>query len=389
MIRQFFNSFIYLIGLIKVRPISAQEPVTINWSIAAELPAIDASLKNPGLAGVFAGIQKNVLIIGGGSNFSHGMPWEGGEKNYFRDVYVLQKGNGNKYNWVTTGKFKLKQKIAYGISVTIPGGIVCIGGENQNGPLKDVFLLQWDNSKKRIVTKDLPELPLPLTNSSGVAIGREIYVAGGETKSGVSDKFFFLNLNESPLGWKELLNIPKPLSHGIMVAQTVKKNNYIYLIGGRKKNENGVSDFSNSVFQFDLKKNIWTVKQPLPFPLSAGCGVTAGLNGIILIGGDKGEIFHQVEQLNEIIDKETDSSKKIALNQQKVKLQLNHPGFNKEIMFYNTIKDTWKDIGNFPFTPPATTTALVWNRDIIIPCGEIRAGVRTPQIFLGKLKFKK
>jgi N-acetylneuraminic acid mutarotase len=51
---------------------------------------------------------------------------------------------------------------------------------------------------------------------------------------------------------------------------------------------------------------------------------------------------------------------------------------------YDTIKDTWEKVGNIPFASPVTTVAVKWNGDVLIPGGEIRAGVRTPQFLLGR-----
>ena len=33
-----------------------------------------------------------------------------------------------------------------------------------------------------------------------------------------------------------------------------------------------------------------------------------------------------------------------------------------------------------------TTTVIKWDHDIIIPSGEIKAGVRTPNVLVGKIK---
>jgi cyclically-permuted mutarotase family protein len=389
MTKQFFNLLFYLIGLFYISPISAQESPTIKWSIAAELPPVNGLTKNPGLAGVIAGINRNLLLIGGGSNFTEGMPWQGGKKIYYDAIYILKQSYRDTFKWIKTGKLKLPQKVAYSVSVSIPGGIVCAGGENESGILKEVFLIQWNEKTGKVLFKNLPSLPIPLTNAAAVANGQIIYVAGGETLNAVSDRFFYLNLDEEHLKWNELPHIPVPISHAMMAMQTDGINNCIYLIGGRKKNPDGISDLYRSVWKFDLKKLIWTERDPLPYPLSAGCAVATGNNGIILMGGDTGKTFHAVEEINAKINAETDIAKREILNQQKINLQSNHPGFNKEILFYNTIKNEWDSLETFPFTPPATTIAVQWGHDVFIPGGEIKAGVRTAQIIRGKIKTVK
>lgn len=49
----------------------------------------------------------------------------------------------------------------------------------------------------------------------------------------------------------------------------------------------------------------------------------------------------------------------------------------------NTIKNEWALMHSIAFEVPVTTTALKSGNNVFIPCGEIRAGVRTPQILMG------
>jgi N-acetylneuraminic acid mutarotase len=153
-----------------------------------------------------------------------------------------------------------------------------------------------------------------------------------------------------------------------------------YLIGGRKKNSGSTSDLYASVFQFDIARSEWKEKRPLPYALSAGTGAATGNRFIYLFGGDAGETFHKTEELIAAINKETDPVKKQTLNQQKIALQSAHPGFCRQVFLYDTRKDSWKEAGCIPFPAPVTTVAVKWGNKILIPCGEVRAGVRTGEI---------
>jgi N-acetylneuraminic acid mutarotase len=97
----------------------------------------------------------------------------------------------------------------------------------------------------------------------------------------------------------------------------------------------------------------------------------------LLFGGDKGETFHQVEILLAQIAQESDPEKKAKLIAQKNTLQVNHPGFSREILLFDSQKNTWKKLGKIPFSVPVTTTAITWDNKVIIPSGEIKAGVRS------------
>ena len=358
----------------------------MSWKIAAQLPAPGEQTKALGFAGPVAGMHENKLIVAGGANFPDAMPWNGGKKKYYDDVYVYSK-KGNKLV-LCKQTYKLPSSLAYSANCSTAQGIIVAGGENENGISKKVYLLRWDKKTDAIIIDRLPDLPLALTNASITVNGDIIYIAGGETATGVSDKFYSLDLNNIPQGWKQLPDLPQPVSHAVLAGQASKKFSSIFLIGGRKKNASGISDLYSPVFKFDIQKKQWEEKKSLPQALSAGTGLSSGENGILIFGGDKGETFHKTETLIAAINAEKNESKKQELIQQKNQLQETHPGFSKEVLLYNIETDEWKAIGEIPFSSPVTTTAIRWGNDVIIPSGEIRAGVRTPQILSAKLDPK-
>src|SRR6218665_1080112 len=100
----FFQLFLFS-GLLAGNPTIAQKKMKINLSIAAQLPINGKLGKQPGLAGAFAGYIQNRLIIAGGANFPDSMPWQGGKKAYWDDIYVLNIGKKGKYSWEKTPFF--------------------------------------------------------------------------------------------------------------------------------------------------------------------------------------------------------------------------------------------------------------------------------------------
>lgn len=354
---------------------------SIKWTIAAEIPATNGQATALGLAGPVSGVHHDVLMVAGGANFPDSMPWLGGKKKYYDEVYVFKKENNHTELYPTT--FKLPFPIAYAASCSTPQGVVYAGGENDHGISSKVILLQWDLTNENVIIKNLPDLPAAVTNAAATVYRNKLYVAGGETAVAATDHFYSLDLNKQSAGWKQLPAIPKPVSHTVLAVQSNGNNKSVYLIGGRKKNANGISDLYSSVYEFDLKKNLWKEKQPLPYPLSAGTGMATGDGYVWMFGGDKGTTFHKAETLIAAINAEKEDVKKQALIQQKNKLQAAHPGFSKEILCYNTITGKWAKAGSIPFDAPVTTVASLWGKDVIIPGGEIRAGVRTANILIG------
>ena len=385
---KYLTIFLLVLSMFLNADILAQHSITpsIKWEIAAQLPSGNGKEISIGVAGPLTGINNGVLIVGGGANFPDAMPWNGGKKKYLDDIFVLQQIKKGKFEWLDSKTFKLPVASAYGACVSTETGIVYLGGENENGISKSVFLLQWNKQLHTIEIKTLPALPIPLTNASATVYNNIIYLAGGETLNAVSDNFYALDLSDTTNGWKQLPNLPYAVSSAILVVQSNGKQDKIYLLGGRKKNTNAVSDFYNSVYAFDCNTKEWLQQKPIPSPKAAGRGIAVGKNFILLFGGDDGTTFNKTESLILNINNEKDKIKKQALIEQKNKLQMAHPGFKPEVLLYNTITNHWQKLSNIPFASAATTSAILWDNCIFIPSGEIKAGVRTPQILLGKLK---
>ncbi len=357
---------------------------SIHWRIAGSVPPAMGQEKALGLAGAIAGKINDLLIIAGGSNFPDSMPWLGGKKRYYDEVHVLQQNSDGIF--VAQATSKLPLRVGYSASCATPLGVLSAGGENEKGIINTAFLLQWDNSKKNTTILSLPDIPLPISNASVACINNIVYLSGGETNNGVSKGFFQLDLLNISAGWIGLPSLPKAVSHAVMVAQSDGDHECIYLFGGRRKRIDSVSELYATNFQFDLETNNWTEKHSLPYALSAGTGVPIGSDDILLCGGDQGNTFHQSEELILAISQEMNAAKKRQLNEDKVRIQSQHPGFSKEALLYNTHTDSWSTLNPLTFTVPVTTTAVLWGNSIVIPGGEIKAGVRSPDILVGEIK---
>jgi len=374
-----------LVFLFFTAGVSAQKSKvnSIKWDIAGVLPLTNG--KPLGFAGPVAGVSNDVLIVGGGSNFPDSMPWLGGKKRYYDNLYVFKKNENDSLIFFKS--FKLPFSLAYSANVSTSYGIIVVGGENENGISKKALLIKWNKQTQDINIMHLADLPFAITNASAVVHRNKIYLAGGEMMNDVSDHLLSLDLNVNA-EWKNLPSLPKPVSHAVMAVQSNGKNDCIYIIGGRKKNTNSPSDLYSSTLQFNLKTKKWTAKKSLPYTLSAGTGVAVGTNSILLFGGDNGATFHKTEQIIFAINSEKNEVKKAQLTTEKIKLQSIHPGFCKQALLYDAKKDEWKPVGCILYDSPVTTTAVKWENEIFIPGGEIRAGVRTSQILSAKIIFR-
>ena len=376
---------IYILLMLNNMPAVGQSKkvISIEWKTIAELPPFRDQSKSIGIAGPVVGIINNKLIVAGGANFPDKMPWQGGKKIYYNSISIFNKEKEQVFQEKIQNS--LTSNIAYAANCITPLGVVYAGGENELGLSDKVYLLQWDEASNNLRQTKLPDLPVETTNGSLVCIDNTIYFLGGETLTYTTNQFYSLNLNKINQGWMTLPVLPKPLSNMVVVAQHLNGQKQIYLLGGRAKQKNGISDFSSDVYSFDIHLKIWDKKKSLPYPLSAGTGAVFSEKYILLFGGDQGERFNKVEQTISNINLEKEQFKKENLISIKNKLLESHPGFSNEILLYNTQKNIWLSNGFIPFNTSVTTNLVQWGDEIIIPSGEIKAGVRTPRIISAKI----
>lgn len=369
---------------------SQKKAVThIQWKKAAQLQNADGSI-SLGFAGAINGITNDVLIVSGGANFQDKMPWEGGKKHYSKEIHVLQKCN-TTYSWNKNVRSTLPEPIAYCGSTSTDLGVVYVGGENENGLSNKAFILKWNAAKNDVETTSLPNFPLAITNIALTHIGNVVFAIGGDEATKSSDLFFSLDLNSSNREWKSLPKLPLALANSVAVVQKDKDARNIYVIGGRTKTPSGISDLHNTTFVFNLKKQIWESRTNISDGInttnfSAGAGVAVGKNSILIIGGDNGTVFHKIETYLSQISKTDSPEEKAKLAAEKNMLNTNHDGFYKGILLYNTLTDSWSKIDELPFLAHVTTTATMWNNEIVLSNGEIKPGIRTPDVMLGTVK---
>lgn len=354
----------------------------INWNTLSEIPPATGETIQYGLAGALAGTLNDKIIVAGGSNFADKKPWQGGTKLYYDDFYVLTFDKNQTSKWEQP-ELKLPVKMAYSACVSADDGIYCLGGEDEEQPLKLVLKIYLENNQLQI--KQLPELAFAVSNAGAAIIGDRLYLAGGNDSVGETKHFQMLDLSNIEAGWKILPDLIEAESHAVVASQSDGSETCIYVLGGRNKTGE-TSTFLCTVQKYSPKENIWSVAGGLQldgsgkFGLSAGTGVALGDHQILLFGGDKGIIFNNTERFNNRIADENDSLKREKIIAEKIESLNNHPGFNTEIFSFETQNGKLNEVGKIPILSQVTTSAFWWKGKIIIPGGEIRPGVRTPKI---------
>jgi len=328
--------------------------VELDWQ---ELPP----LPNPeGVAGPFVGAYGDTLLVAGGANFPGEPLWET-DKVWHDTIYVLQK-NGSDLEWKEGGK--LSAPMAYGAAVSLPDGVLCMGGNNSSEIFDDTFLMQWDSQKQQVIRLDFPDLPEPCVYGSAVLLDNVVYLTGGQREVGLesaTNNFWALDLskrNTDAFGWEVLEPIPgPPRAFHIAAAQHDGFNNALHVISGRCQGEDGPV-FLRDTWRYVPSQKMWRACADLPRAMAGGTGMGWGQSHIFVLGGDDGENFLKTEELKD-----------------------NHPGFKREAFAYHTITDTWVSVGETPMNQ-VCTVPVKWDNGIVIASGEVRPRVRTPNLWL-------
>lgn len=320
----------------------------ISWSSLPPLP------DREGFAGSFAGISDGSLLVAGGANFPHGRPWEGGAKAWYDDVFVLDRPNGT---WRRAGQ--LPRKSGYGVSVTTPNGILCIGGSDGSVHHTEVFFLIWNGREAEV--RPMPPLPRPCANMAGALRGTVVHVAGGTehpTATTAMNTHWTLDLADPKAAWAEQPSCPG--SPRILATAGVLDGSF-YLLGGAALHagEDGspVRDWLHDGYRY-IPATGWQRTADLPRVAVAAPSPAPNLgpSHLLILGGDDGS---QVAS-----DPGT------------------HRGFRRDILAYHSITNTWTNLGDVPFSI-VTSPAVEWHGAIVVPGGEAQPGVRTSAVWMG------
>lgn len=346
----------------------------LRWDTAiAPLP--DES----GLAGPFVGVSDDALIVAGGANFPETNRWQAAKQFHDR-IFVLDRADGEWH----TADARLPMPMAYGMSITTPYGLICIGGSDAERCFADVFVLRWDRAAQQVMVGNklvdvgemeagaapLPPLPMPLAFAAGVMVEQSIYVAGGQTAmtgpaSGASRGFYRLDLSKrrdaAAFRWESLPwpDGAEPRILPVAAAQSDGQTECFYLFSGRNMQPGAAPPtLLRDAWRFRPRDGSWRRLADVPSCIMGGAAVRSGSGHVLALGGDDGEHFGKADILRD-----------------------DHPGFARGLLYaYHTVTDTWVIIGQLPPWPPVTTAAVWWKGGIVVPTGEIRPRVRSPMV---------
>ena len=239
-------------------------------------------------------------------------------------------------------------------------------------------------------------MPLPLASVAFALVGRKIFVAGGITELTGSSQHVFFSMElsgDDPAAWKweQLPGWEGPSrAFATGVSQSNGVHNCFYLFSGRSI-ENGGVEVLYDAHVYDPFSESWSLisdGHSQEFPFMAGTAFPLGASSIVFTSGADGtEMKKQIA-----IEKQLAGLHSRCLEGEPFRDQLKmketelfnhldfHPGFGNKVVVFNTITSELHVLDTLPGTGQLTTTAIAWDQSYIISSGEIRPGVRTPDI---------
>ena len=371
-----------------------------TWQESVEIPPPAGAEKQHGLASPFVGTSGDVVIVAGGCNFPNVPVVDGGTKKYYNDAFVLVEAEG-KPRWLFG--MKIPNETAYGASVNVPDGLLCIGGSNNDEIFNTVYLLKWNKKKSELEIENWPELPFPVTQMGATLVDNIVYVVGGKTDGKLANTFLSLDISKrgtDEFQWNVLDDFPGVARlQPVVVTQNAAEEKHLYLFSGSSFPDNQAEpSITTDGLEYNPKLNEWTKIGEIapigyqPFSLHGASGLPLGMNHVLFVGGVNYDKFYDAWKQERIGKLAIEIGDTAAVHQFKTweKEYLSHEPvwykFNKEVLVYHTLTNSWTVGDEYPFVAPAGAKMVAWKDGWLVINGETMPGVRSAKVYYGELK---
>ena len=326
--------------------------LALRLTAAEPLPDIPDPL---GRAGMMAAVLKDtdgqeVILAAGGCNFPGKMPWDGGTKVFYTDIFLLKKTAG-KWAWRLVGQLPTPTAYAAFAATPTRDGLVIAGGCNADGHLTAVLVVKADGQCTPLTTP----LREPRAYAGCLSVGSRLIISGGTpqpTSTAALATMTVLDLAKPTDGWKSTDD--KEEFARILPLVGADENGIVLWAGGCALSADQgkpLRDYRDAL-TYNKPNGQGTKFHALPTPLaaSAGPGVAAG-NHLFFVGGDDGKHYG--------------------------KPPATHPGQSTQVLAIDTETLEVQVVDQWPH-PVATAPLLRLGDDLVTISGETRPGVRTP-----------
>ena len=319
-----------------------------------------------GVSACYCGVINGYLYIAGGCNFPDKPVAKGGKKRFYKAIYAAKLNAGSdRLEWKTIGQ--MPQPAAYGVSVTYENSLIFVGGNNETGGLTTAIRLRPTATGMQQET--LPSLPHALDNMAGAVVGHILYVVGGNCAGVATQKVWSLDLkNTAKEGWKEEPSIPG-IARVQPIAATLEGGLLGVWGGFAPKTDSKAAQLAMNGASYNAGCGTWTA---LPAPTDAigeevftggATAIATPQKGVVVVGGVNKDVFLA------------------AINKLPEGYLLHEPEwyrFNSRVLCYRD--GAWTQLLQHPSVARAGCALAYWDGWVYIVGGELKPGIRTPEI---------
>ena len=370
-----------------------EEDVVEEFDIQYPFPeATDGAEK--GLSAVYAGVIDEYMLFMGGCNFPDVPAADGGKKRFYKAIYAarIPATTDTILQWKKLGD--IEEASAYGVSVSMLGGVVCVGGVNGEGSLSTANIIMLDKDSMEVLINPLPDLPVTLDNMGGAVMDTMLYVAGGNANGVPSNRVFLLDFTNLQAEWIELPSFPgEPRVQPVCAVMTNEQGEKsLYIWGGSAPSVNGSEpSVSPTGYRYSFRQGEWI---ELSSPKIAneeiflgGAAVTAINDTIALFtGGVNKDIFLKALQREADLKRaisQNDITAENRLRTEAREYMLQSPEwykFNNRVLLYNSLRNNWEEIFVTQSMARAGAALLYKEGCLYSIGGELKPGVRVPEV---------
>lgn len=299
-----------------------------------------------GVSGAFAGSVDGAVLVAGGCNFPDVPAAEGGSKKFYSDIYLNTKPlDGGE--WQKVGD--LPKALAYGVGVSVPEGVLCIGG-TENGLIGETSVLLLEVKGDKVSISESVPLPIGLYNMGAAYGDGYVYVAGGEVR-GIGSKQAFRMKWPGGKEWERLHDLQIARVQPTAVVQRDSLGPRFYLLGGYAPAYGRA--WTNGVAYDPRLENGWRATSPMiphgqeaQMTLVGASAMPSGAAHIICFGGVNRDIFETAFQRGQRIATDTTlTAEELETLRAEQHDYMTQPAewykFNDRLLVYHTITDTW------------------------------------------------
>jgi len=281
----------------------------------------------------------------------------------------------NGHRWSVAGA--LREPLAHGVAVAVPGGFIYAGGTNAKGSSRAVDLYQFFDEGLPVV-EALPDLPVGLERMAGALIDQRLYLVGGITDGKAVNTVYLLKLDDTDAGWQRMVDFPgPPRAEAVMAVARQQGKQCLFLWGGYAPGYKDVEPVvSVDGLRFDPVTAEWSsVLPPVDkkgniISLGAGAAVALDDTRIAISGGFNADVKRKELRRTSFFK----GVERWSLLSHYFSKPIEWYGFNQKMLIYDAARNRWKFVAEHEALARTGAAAVLFGTGILLFQGEVKPG---------------